>query len=173
MGKITKTVLIVSIAILAFAWLQNDTKKDVSPVEVKKVIDGDTIEVSLNGTTTIRFLGVDSPELDGENDPGEFRDIDNETCLKIWGEKAKNYTRKKLKNSSINLVYDSKAGKKGYYGRTLAYVEINDTDFTKELIETGYARVYDESDFKREVEYLEEEKQAYNSKKGLWSCESG
>lgn len=138
---------------------------------VERVIDGDTAEIKVNGEVeTFRFLGVDTPELHLENDPEDYRGITDEKCLSLWAEKATNYTKDRIEGEEVRLVYDSRRGRKGFYGRTLAYIEINDSDFTKELIDKGYARVYDRSEFIRKLDYLEAESIAYSEQIGLWKC---
>src|SRR5699024_1765830 len=61
-------------------------------VTIAEVIDGDTMDVRFaNGTTTrIRLLGVDTPEVYGENTPDEFEGIPETEAgadwLHRWGE---------------------------------------------------------------------------------------
>ncbi|MFW5902952.1 MAG: thermonuclease family protein [archaeon] len=148
-----------------------DYEKETEYGIVERVIDGDTAEIMINGEVeTVRFLGVDAPELRLQNDPEEYRGITDEDCLYLWAEKATNYTKKEIGEKEVKLVYDSKAGRKGVYGRTLAYIELGERDFTKELIEEGYARIYDNSNFIRKLDYLEAEATAYNEQRGLWRC---
>lgn len=168
MNKITKTLLVIGVTALVISYLslpQNQTEQ----VTVIRVIDGDTIDVE-GHQESIRFLGVDTPELTGEHRPGEFKGIENNSCLVEWAEKSTDYVRQKLQNKEINLVFDSKAGKTGYYGRTLAYIELNGEDFTKSLVKKGYARVYTEGEFKRKEEYLKAEEEAQIMEKRIWEC---
>jgi len=144
---------------------------------VIKVIDGDTIDVSFpNGTIErIRFLGVDTPETSASrNKPNEYDHITDLKCLASWGIKAKFFTEDVLLNKVIYIEFDPKAGKRGYYGRLLAYIYLeNGTDFTALLIKKGYARVYTEGDFLKEQEYMAYQKSAESKKLGLWGCEIG
>lgn len=171
-------ILLVAVFALIFTFYGNrvnllngeERVKNSSGI-VKEVIDGDTAKVEVNGELkTVRFLGIDTPELSEEDNPREYKNITNKSCLKEWAYKANNYTENKLEGKKVNLIYDSKAGREGYYGRTLAYIQVNGTDFTKELVEEGFARVYYESNFQREIDYMESEKEAYEEKRGLWTC---
>ena len=69
------------------------------------------------------------------------------------------------------IEFDSIAGFKGYYGRWLCYVYMqNNTDFNAELIRKGLARVYTEGECSKENYYLTLQQQAMNDNIGLWSC---
>lgn len=169
MRKTTKTLIIIGLVAAAALYL-NPNKPRAKETTVTRVIDGDTIEVK-GYDESIRLLGVDTPESDEkDHDPGEYTGIQNNSCLVKWSEKASNYTQKNLENREITLIFDSEAGEKGSYGRYLAYIELDGNDFTKNLIEKGYARVYMDSDFKRKKSYIEAEEEARVDDKGLWNC---
>ncbi len=87
---------------------------------VKRVIDGDTIELINN--ERIRYIGIDTPER------GEFYYIE-----------ASNFNRKLVENKSVKLEYD--IDKYDKYGRTLAYVYQDTTFVNAKLVESGYAKV--------------------------------
>jgi micrococcal nuclease len=144
-------------------------------VKVVEVIDGDTIDVRFEDGTIerVRMLGVDTPETTAEkNKVGEYDGITDLECLEEWGKKAREFARQ-LEGKNVFIEFDSMAGMRGYYGRLLAYVYIDSTDFTAELIKKGYARVYKEGEFVKEEEYLGYENSAINQRIGLWSCISG
>ncbi|AEK72220.1 nuclease (SNase domain protein) [Thermococcus sp. 4557] len=150
---------------------------DAIKVYVIKVIDGDTIDIAFpNGTTDrVRFLGVDTPETSASrNKPNEYDHITDLKCLASWGVEAKFFTRDYLLNRVIYIQFDPDAGKRGYYGRLLAYIYLeNGTDFTALLVKKGYARVYTEGKFQKEHEYLSYQRTAESKKLGLWGCEIG
>ncbi len=144
-------------------------------VYVVDVIDGDTIDVRLpNGTVErVRMLGVDTPETSAsENKPYEYDGITDLECLAYWGEQAKQFAESNLLNKYVYIEFDETAGFRGYYGRLLAYVYVDSTDFTAELVKKGYARVYEEGEFAKESEYLEYQDAAILNGSGLWSCTS-
>lgn len=140
------------------------------PAKVIYVYDGDTIKVNLSGQVLIiRLLGVDTPEKYPEkNKPYEYDAITNLTYLAEWGMKAKDFAYAMLYNKTIYIEFDEVAGFKDYYGRYLAYVYVNGTDFNALLVKNGLARVYVEGEFKKKQYYLQLEEMARANKTGLW-----
>lgn len=144
---------------------------------VTRVVDGDTVEVEFkNGETdTIRMIGVDTPETVASNlKPSEYGIPDTtqgRDWLLNWGEKASSFATDTLAGETVTVVTDPESDKRGYYGRLLAYIYVDGTNFNRKLIEHGYARRYDDSSFtlKSEFGQLEENAQAEN--RGLWSFE--
>ena len=147
-------------------------KSDHLKATVIRVIDGDTVEVRLNDgkTDKVRLLGVDTPETNAKNKPGEYGSVTDMDCLKAWGDKATTYAIDQLDKKEVVLVLDEDAGLRGYYGRLLAYVEMEGKDFNKSLVKLGYARVYEEGESKRESEYLRDQTTAQADSDGLWVC---
>ncbi len=140
--------------------------------KVVRVINGDTIDVLINGKTyRIRLLGVDCPEIEADrNKPYEYDSITDLEYLAKWGLKAKEFAEKVLDHGTVYVEFDRLAGLKGYYGRYLAYVYLeNGTDFNALLIKNGLARVYVEGTFEKENEYLKLENYAKTHKIGLWA----
>lgn len=136
------------------------------PARVLSVIDGDTIRVSFHGEiTTIRFIGVDAPEMTPEPEP--------------YGPEAENYVRHHAPVLSwIGLEFDDDvcAGAirpehcNDIYGRLLAYIRTSKgDDLGLMLLAVGLARVYTYGDFGRKDEYIEMENYARNLGVGIWS----
>jgi len=95
--------------------------------QVKKIYDGDTILLS-NGQK-IRFLGVNTPEVEGRN-----------KSLQAGGNEAKQWLEAQLKNTTVRLEKDVE--KKDKYGRTLAHVFTQDKlHINLELVKQGFASV--------------------------------
>ena len=143
---------------------------------VTHVIDGDTVDVRFadGSTDTVRLLGVDSPELDGRNRPGEFEGVpDTEAGRRCLGEaahRATAFAERHLAGASVRIVVDPAADRRGDYGRLLAYVVLaNGTDLNYRLVETGTARVYD-STFSRSERFYAAEAEAQEARRGLWQC---
>ncbi len=83
---------------------------DVAPAIVTRVIDGDTIEVILDGLeATVRLIGVDTPETVHPSRPVE-----------PYGKEASEFTRQALEGQEVWLEFD--VGQLDKYGRLLAYV---------------------------------------------------
>jgi micrococcal nuclease len=87
---------------------------------VERVIDGDTIVVN---ETSIRLLGINTPER-GEK----------------YYQEARNFLEKVALNKTVELKYGKE--KKDLYGRTLAYIFIDEANVNKELVDEGYANFY-------------------------------
>ncbi|MBS3817839.1 MAG: thermonuclease family protein [Candidatus Thermoplasmatota archaeon] len=164
------SILLVYVSISGCVDLPSEPDLETESVEVLSVVDGDTIEVEFeNGTEgTVRILGVDTPEVHTDVDTSEWEDIDNRTWLERCGLKASNFTKRWI-SSEVDLIFDENEGKKGYYGRYLAYVELeNSTDLGAELTKNGWARVYTEGNCQREDQYLDHEEEARKDGEGVW-----
>ncbi len=106
-------------------------------VKVVEVIDGDTIDVILpdGSKDRVRMLCIDVPEPYAEgNKPNEYDGITDLDCLEYWGKQAKAFAYNTLQGKTVQIEFDETAGLRGYYGRLLAYVYVDSTDFTAELV---------------------------------------
>jgi len=145
------------------------------PVLITSVIDGDTIKVQIsNGSIlTVRLIGIDTPEMSNDhNNIYEYKNIINLSCLTFYGRIAKNYTQMNLLNQNGYISFDEGARLKDQYDRFLCYV-YNETmiDFNNQLLNMGYARVYDKETFEKKQEYLISEHFAIEQATGLWGCQ--
>ncbi len=125
---------------------------------VLRVIDGDTIEVDINGITyKVRYIGIDAPEL---NDEGcEFSALAQE---------ATRCNSQLVRGKTILLEKD--VSEIDQYGRLLRYVYVDDIFVNAELVRQGlaWAKAY-EPDTKYQ-DYLEEmEAKAKQAEIGIWS----
>lgn len=141
---------------------------------VVEVTDGDTVDISSeSGNYTVRLLGIDAPETQAANSPGEFGledSLENRRCLERWGEKATEYLKEEISEEEIEFSTDPEADTRGDYGRLLAYLEKNSTtSHNLVLVEKGYARVY-VSDFTQLEDFREAEAHAKEENLGLWRC---
>ena len=133
-------------------------------VKFSKCVDGDTAKFERNNKVfTLRFLAVNTPETKSPKKGVEF-----------YGKEASNYTCKRLQEAkTIEIEYDNKSERKDRYGRNLGWVFLDDKLLQKDLVENGYAKVdyiYDKYKYVEELKNLE--KQAKESKKGLWQKDS-
>jgi len=101
---------------------------------VKKVVDGDTFRINVDGrTATVRMLGIDTPET---VDPRKQKP----DC---YGLESSEHTKSLLQGAMIRLEFNPDREKKDYYGRFLAYAYTQDGLLVNEhLIREGYAREY-------------------------------
>jgi len=124
---------------------------------VTRVIDGDTIEVNIDGTIyKVRYIGIDTPELDDERP--EFRTLAQE---------ATRLNRQLVEGKTVRLEKDiSKTDK---YERLLRYVYVDDIFVNAELVRRGlaWAKTY-EPDTKYQGILEKAEAEARQDKTGIW-----
>jgi micrococcal nuclease len=145
---------------------------------VIEVTDGDTVDVrfATGETATVRLLGVDTPEPIMSNmDPNEYGIPDTphgRGWLLNWSNKASSFATTELAGEQVLVVTDPASDNRGYYGRLLVYIYYDDsTNFGKQLLQRGYARVYTGGEFVLEDEYLDLEASAQTADEGLWAFE--
>ncbi len=122
---------------------------------VKRVSDGDTIV--LENDEKIRYIGVNTPEIAHPDKPGQS-----------FGEEAKAFNKQLVFKKKVRLESDS--SKKDQYGRTLAYVFLEDgTMVNAKLIEEGYAHVLPcEYKCKYDSLLIKKQDSAMDAGKGMW-----
>lgn len=128
-------------------------------VKVIKVIDGDTIVVE--GGTTVRYLGINTPETHNPRKGGE-----------CFGEEAKNKNKELVEGKIVQLEKDVSETDK--YGRLLRYVYIGNIFINDYLVRQGYAHATSyPPDVAHQGEFREAEQEARENNRGLWSvCKS-
>jgi endonuclease YncB( thermonuclease family) len=98
--------------------------------QVTNVIDGDTIDVLLNGEEVrVRYVGVNTPERD-------------EVCYS----EAMEANRAMVEGQTVRMVKDTSETDR--YGRLLRYIYVGNTFVNEQLVAQGYAEVvlYDPDD---------------------------
>jgi len=134
---------------------------------VVRVIDGDTLEVYINGQTEkVRLIGVDTPETVHPSKPVE-----------CFGIEASNKAKAILEGKSVRLESDPSQGDRDKYQRLLRYVFLEDnTNFNQMMIKQGYAHEYTYNlPYKYQAEFKQAEEKARTNKAGLWAdgvCDS-
>jgi micrococcal nuclease len=158
----------------AYVEINNSTASEDRTATVTRVIDGDTVEVEFeNGEIdTVRLLGVDTPETAlGNVDPPEYEGIPNTTAgrdhLYNWGQQASEYATEELEGETVRVATDPESDRRGSFDRLLAYIYVDGENFNLELIEQGYARMYD-STFGQQSEFDDAEGEARSENEGLW-----
>ncbi len=119
-----------------------------------RVIDGDTI--ILKGVGKVRLIGVNAPEIK-----------DRHRGVQRFGMESTIFTEQNLLGKQVRLEYDVTRVDK--FGRTLAYVYVDDTFFNAELVKQGYALVYAKYPFKYLDEFRRLQMDAKKNGRGLWS----
>lgn len=128
---------------------------------VESVADGDTIHVRLSGArVTVRLIGVDTPELTDRRDPA--------APPQPFAREATAFTRAQLVGREVRLEYE-RGDRRDRYGRTLAYVFVDDAFFNRELVRAGYARAYTRYPFRFREQFVADEAEARRARRGLWA----
>ena len=131
------------------------------PYNVVRVVDGDTVIIDLDGTTTrIRILGIDTPESVAPEESGKINTDE--------GTIASNRANELLEDTKVYLEYDSE--KLDQYDRTLAYVYLEDGSMFEEImISEGLAKVvsYKPNNLYSEYFYELQDAAKYQNK-GFW-----
>jgi micrococcal nuclease len=125
---------------------------------VTRVVDGDTIEVSLNGKSEeIRMLLIDTPETKHPSKPVEK-----------FGPEASTYAKQVLEGKQVGIQVGTEERDK--YGRLLAYVWIGNTTYQEMVLEKGLAATaYLYNDLTMLEEFHKAQDIARNKKIGVWS----
>lgn len=134
------------------------------PLPVVRVVDGDTIVVEIGGArTTVRFIGVDTPEL-----------IDPRKPVQCFSHEASAYTASLLTDQSVYLERDSTQDRTDRYGRDLAYVWTAAGRLVNlDLIAEGYANEYTyRAPHRYQAVFRAAENTAADESRGLWSPET-
>jgi len=141
--------------------LEKTQKAESTLYDVVKVVDGDTVDVNIDGKTErIRLIGLDTPET-----------VDPRKTVQCFGQEASTKAHELLDGKKVTLEADATQGERDTYGRLLRYIMIEGgNDFSKTMIENGYGHEYTyQIPYKRQNEYKEAQKSAENGKKGLWA----
>ena len=128
----------------------HDITKLPKSAVVKRVIDGDTVEL-FNGTV-LRYTAITAPE-EGED----------------FAEEATKLNRELVEGKEIKLEYDNYTSDK--FGRILAYPIIDNKNICIELVRKGMAElvIYQKrKPFIHQVQLLEAQTEAKKQKLGIW-----
>lgn len=120
---------------------------------VRHVIDGDSI--ILDDGETVRYIGIDTPEMD-----------------ECYGPEATEMNRELVEGKTVILIADVED--RGRYGRLLRYVIADGRFVNAELVRLGYARAesYGDNVMFQQVLTLFE-RYAVEAGAGLWSACDG
>ena len=130
--------------------------------EVVRAVDGDTIEVLLDGAEEdVRYIGVDTPESVAPGQPVE-----------CYGEAASEFNAKLVEGEDVTLVFDAEL--RDRYGRLLAYVYVGELLVNAELLKQGFARTLEiEPNTSKAPRFARLARRAGAAGLGLWgACEA-
>jgi micrococcal nuclease len=132
-----------------------------SSYKVVKVVDGDTMDVNVDGKVErLRLIGIDTPET-----------VDPRKPVQCFGKAASDKAKELLTGQSVTLEADPTQGERDKYKRLLRYVFLPDgTSYNLYMISEGYAHEYTyDKPYKDQAEYKQAEIDARNNNRGLWS----
>ena len=148
----------LAIFIGGFMALMTSAQLDPISADVERVIDGDTIQVVVDGTRRIvRLIGVDTPETKHPTKPVQY-----------FGQEASAYTKAALEGKTVMLQKDRTGDTIDRYGRWLRYVLLDGDNFNARLIRDGYAHAYRRFPFSKRAEFIRLEEKARQRGIGLW-----
>jgi micrococcal nuclease len=136
------------------------TSQLASAGQVVRVVDGDTVRVRIGeGTQTVRYIGVDTPESVKPNEP-----------VQCFGKQASAFNSRLVAGRRVRLEYGRERHDR--YGRLLAYVYISghSRSVNAEIIAAGYGRVLAIAPNTAHLRaYLRLERRARSHRLGLWA----
>ncbi|MFC2024414.1 thermonuclease family protein [Chloroflexota bacterium] len=129
--------------------------------QVVRVIDGDTIEVSIdNQIYKVRYIGIDTPET-----------VHPTKGEEPYGRAASDKNKELVENRTVTLEKDVSEIDK--YGRLLRYVYVGNLFINAELVRLGYAQVTTyPPDVKYQDLFVELQREARKEERGLWVLEA-
>lgn len=132
-------------------------------VKVVRVVDGDTIEVLIDGKLyKVRYIGIDTPET-----------VDPRRPVACFGKEAAEANKKLVEDKRVLLEKDISDTDR--FGRLLRYVYVVDNKdrplFVNDyLVREGFAKVSTfPPDVKFSQQFMEAEREARTQNKGLWN----
>lgn len=158
-------ILVIALSLSSAYYFFQPQEDDKNPnfeyFEVIKVSDGDTFWINKGEPkgTKVRLIGVDAPE--------SRKTFKKE--IGYYGKEAKAYLTDLLLGKNVRLEYDVDPSDR--YGRTLAYVYLEDGTFVNaHLLENGYAMVMTIQPNVKHVDlFLKLQREARENNRGLWA----
>lgn len=131
------------------------------PFPVGSVTDGDTIRVIINGKSIpVRLIGMDTPEVTDPRKP-----------VQCFGREASRRAHELMDGTPVWLEYDPSQSRHDRYGRTLAYVWLNETTLVNErMVNEGFAHEYTyQAPYMYRDAFRDAEQAARTAARGLWN----
>ncbi len=144
------SLMITTVILFSYAYHQTFPLDEEEKANVTKVIDGDTIEVNIQGTSAkVRLLDINTPE---KNQPSY--------------EEAKAFLKNKIEGKEVLLEKGKE--NKDKYGRLLRYVFLGDEFMNELLLKEGFANFYSYQNSRYSKKLKEAEQQARREEREIW-----
>lgn len=142
--------------------ISNENLDLIQNYQVIKVIDGDTIEVFIDGKIEkVRMIGINTPET-----------VDPRRPVQCYGKEASNKLKELLQDRIIRLESDETQDSYDKYNRALRYVFLNEENINKKMVSEGFAFEYTyKKPYKFQKDFKEAERNAQENNIGLWNDE--
>ncbi len=156
------TLFLFAFALLLSSCSNESLNASPNSATVKRVVDGDTIEIAIGGKTErVRLIGVDTPETKHPT-----------KGVECYGPEASAYTEQLLPTgTALRVERDIEARDK--YGRLLLYVYTADSNVfvNWDLVMNGYARpMVFEPNTAHKADFAQAATQAELRNVGLWQA---
>lgn len=139
------------------ATAKRQPEKDTA--RVVRVLDGDTVEILLNGQQDkVRLLRINTPEM-----------TDRRPQVLALAQAAKHVLESLVLDKPVSLTYD--VVRRDKYRRLLAHLYLDDgTWINREMVRLGYAQIMTiPPNVKYTAEIREAQQEAKDKKRGLWA----
>ena len=139
-----------------------DSTKFMTGYTITKIVDGDTIDVDKNNTTTkVRLLGINTPES-----------VDPRRAVECYGIESSKYISDLASGAYVYMETDDSQSKYDKYGRLLAYVYMQDGQMiNRKMIAEGYAYEYTyDKAYKYQKDFKALQSYAKLENRGLWAA---
>ena len=152
--RLGRLAILVVVCLLTTAAWSSET------ATVTRVVDGDTLVVSIAGREErVRLIGVDTPETVHPQKPVEY-----------FGKEASAFTKRIAEGQSVRLEGDPQNTDRDKYHRLLRYVYLPDGRLLNaEIIRQGYGFAYTRFPFSKMEEFRALELEAREANRGLWA----
>ncbi len=160
LGSLVLLALVAAVILRPWEELRPGDEPPASAVAyVVRAVDGDTIEVRLDGRREdVRYIGVDTPET---VKPG--------TPVQCFGPRAHRFNARFVEGRRVRLEFGVE--RRDVYGRLLAYVHLGHRFVNAELVHRGLARTLAIAPNTRFAERFERlELAAARAGRGLWGA---
>lgn len=150
--------------LIAFIFLSGIACRPVensTDIRVKKIIDGDTIDVQFpsGAVERVRLIGIDTPET-----------VDPRRPVQCFGKEASAHLKKIIAGVAVQLESEPQNQDRDKYGRLLRYVFLTDGTFINEqMVREGYAYAYTRFPFAFAQRFARTQRDARIAQRGLWS----
>lgn len=165
--KLFKTLLALALLLVLInldVIFPKEFNLDKNEAQIVSVVDGDTVDVLMaeGNLERVRLLLIDTPES-----------VHPYESAQLFGDESSEYAKQVLKEGDL-VMLEIGNPMRDKFERLLAYIWIDDINFSQLMIEKGYARVayVYEPNTKYLKEFKKAQRQAKRKKLNIWSIDN-